>query len=362
MNNFNQLGVSCGIDFHLHLREDERTEIVMGFSMEKLSACTPMPNVTFPKTGKKIMSTEGVIWYKNYLEEQASNLDLSGSCEFLMTFYVGADTDVEDIRAGYHAGHFKAGKMYPLGATTGSNDGLADLKDQYDLFKMMAEEGIPLLIHGEMPAGDDDVFKSEKIFIKKRLKPLRKKFPTLKIVLEHITTRQALDFVMKNDNTWATITPQHLLNNRNDLFRGDRRHFLFCWPLPKSKKHQMYLQNGLEKAILSGKLAMGTDSAPHMTVDKMSACGCAGVFSAPVMWEVYYQAISISLENPTHERVIALLQKFTHNLVSVYDIDINALPQKEIYFEKEEWIVPLDISGISPYRAGTKLQIKAYVR
>ncbi len=358
MKKITQIVIENGVDAHLHVRADERTEIVFPFSRNFTSAATIMPNVIFPKTGKSLMTTEGVLWYYDYLKE------FFNSNEFMpmMTFYVGQDTEPEDIRQGYLNGVFKAGKLYPLNATTGSHDGLSKIEDGYPIFAVMEELGIPLLVHPEMSPDPDtiDILKSEAMFINQYLMRIRKQFLKLKIVVEHITCKESMNFVMTHDNTWGTITPQHLLYNHNHLFHGGLQPHLHCLPTPKGIRHQKYLLKFLKFMIEKGKLGLGTDSAPHMREVKECACGCAGVFSAPVMWEAYYLAVQKAEPSLAHDEIIGLLQKFTHNLLPVYGVVADTLPKKYICIEQEEWNVPSDYSGIVPLFAGKTLPIKAH--
>jgi dihydroorotase len=346
-------------DWHLHLRADKRTEIVTPFSVEFTSAATIMPNVIFPKTGKSLMTTEGVLWYRGYLEQFLKSSQFTP----IMTFYVGQDTNHKDIRQGYLDGVFKAGKLYPLNATTGSHDGLSKIEDGYLIFAVMEELGIPLLIHPEMSPDPDaiDVLDSEAIFVKTYLIKIRRDFPNLKIVVEHITCIESMNFVITHDNTWGTIAPQHLLYNHNHLFHNGLQVNLHCFPTPKSIKHQKYLLKQFRFMVQKGKLALGTDSAPHMRETKECACSCAGAFTSPTMWELYYLAVQKAEPSLTHNEIMSLLQKFTHNLLDVYGIDLEDISEERyIRIEHEEWVVPSEYGGIVPLVAGQTLPIKAY--
>ena len=243
----------------------------------------------------------------------------------------------------------KACKLYPAGATTNSDSGLSQIENAYPVFEAMQKHGMPLLIHGEVTDSDVDIFDREKVFIDRTLRPLVEKFPNLKIVLEHITTADAVEFVNScGDNVAATITAHHLLNNRNDMLVGGIRPHLFCLPILKRQTHQL----ALLKAATSGstKFFLGTDSAPHAKDKKETACGCAGCYTAFAAIELYAEAF---------ESMNALDK--LEGFASFYGPDFYALPRNEskITLVKESWKVPdkLEFGDdvVVPYRAGEEL-------
>ena len=204
----------------------------------------------------------------------------------LMTCYLTDTTDAEDLARGFGEGVFTAAKLYPAHATTGSAHGVTDIANIEAVMERMQEIGMPLLIHGEVTDAATDIFDREAVFIERTLAPLMRRLPELKVVFEHITTRDAVEFVESaGANVGATITPQHLHINRNAMFAGGMRPHAFCLPVAKREKHRL----ALRKAATSGspKYFLGTDSAPHAVSAKESACGCAGIFNAPFALESY---------------------------------------------------------------------------
>jgi dihydroorotase len=206
----------------------------------------------------------------------------------LMTAYLTDSIDPEEVARGYEAGVFAACKLYPAGATTNSDAGVTDVRNIHPVLERMQDLGMPLLVHGEVVTPEVDVFDREAVFIDTVLAPLLAAFPALKVVLEHITTSDAVQFVEAgSDNLGATITAHHLQIDRNDLFRGGLRPHAYCLPVAKRREHK----DALRRAAVSGnpKFFLGTDTAPHPKADKEADCGCAGIFSAPVALESYLQ-------------------------------------------------------------------------
>jgi len=221
--------------------------------------------------------------YKARLDAQGTRLTP------LMTLYLTDNTSAQEIQRAYDSGIVKAVKLYPAGATTNSAAGVTNIEHIYPAIEMLQELGMPLLVHGEVTHKDVDIFDREKGFIDQQLAPLLDRFPRLKCVFEHITTAEAAQFVAQaNELVGATITPQHLLYNRNDLLVGGVNPHLYCLPVLKRNTHQQALQD----AVASGnnKFFLGTDSAPHAQGAKESACGCAGCYSSPSAIELYAQA------------------------------------------------------------------------
>ena len=275
------------LDAHAHYREGDMARFVAPFTVSQFAVSLPMPNTKEQEPHGIVATADQADAYRAFL---ASCLPEGSDHFFLMPIYLTSKTDPEDVRSGFLRGSIQAAKYYPLGATTNADKGVLNIEDVYPVFKVMQEIGMPLLIHGEMPAAADaDPFKSEAKFIKKHLIPLLEAFPRLKVSFEHITTKQAVRLVMSNmyPNLTATVTPQHLLFNRRELYRGGNRPHMFCWPILKARKHMLAIQ----RAILSGHpgFRLGTDSAPHPKGDKLKDCGCAGCFSAPIAPPLYIQ-------------------------------------------------------------------------
>jgi dihydroorotase len=268
--------------------------------------------------------------------------------EPLMTLYLTDNTRPEEILAAKATPFIKAVKYYPAGATTNSDSGVTDIRKCDRVFAAMQDVDMPLLLHGEVTDAGVDMFDREKVFIENHLRPLKRRFPQLRVVLEHVTTADAVEFVLATDQIAATITPQHLLFSRNILFQGGLRPHYYCLPILKRETHRQ----ALLKAATSGnpKFFLGTDSAPHPRDSKESSCGCAGCFSALHAIELYAEAF---------ESVDALdkLEAFA----SFYGPDFYQLPRNttSITLTKTPWRipdeVPLGASGLVPLRAGEEM-------
>ena len=267
-------------DLHLHVREGDALRSVVPDTARQFARAIIMPNLANPITR--------VAQAKNYRDEILAALDNS-SFEPLMTLYLTDKTTAETIHEAKASGFIHALKLYPAGATTNSDKGVTDLKNIYPALEAMQETGIPLLVHGEVTDPEIDIFDREYVFIETILEPLIKRFPTLKVVLEHITTSDAVEFVTNApENIAATITAHHLLMNRNTIFAGGIRPHHYCLPILKRETHRQ----ALLKAATSGnpKFFLGTDSAPHAQGAKESACGCAGMYTAYHAMELYTEA------------------------------------------------------------------------
>ncbi len=265
-------------DWHLHLRDGSLMQAVVGQSARVFRRAVVMPNLSPP-----ITSIEAAI---NYKEKINSATPLGSSFEPLMTIYLTDDLSPNVLVNGYKQGVFFAAKLYPANSTTNSSEGVSDLRLIYPLFETMQQIGMPLLIHGEVTDPDVDIFDREAIFIERHLEPLLYNYPALRIVLEHITTENAVQFVENSSrNLAATITPHHLHINRNAMFLGGFKSDFYCLPIAKRERHRL----ALRKAATSGKpcFFLGTDSAPHLRAFKETSCGCAGIFNAPVALESY---------------------------------------------------------------------------
>ncbi len=262
-------------DWHLHLREGIVLKNIIKFTSEYFGRPIVMPNTKNP-----ITSINKAITYKNFIYEA---IPKGSKFQPLMTIYLSDNTDKDELIRGYKNNVFFAAKLYPANSTTNSVHGVKKIENLYKIFESMQDLGMPLLIHGEVTDSKVDVFDREEVFINRELVPLVKRFPKLKIVLEHITTSHAVDFVEEN-NIGATITPHHLHINRNAMFFGGLNSDFYCLPVAKRETNRL----ALRKAATSGKecFFLGTDSAPHLRKWK-AFCGCAGIFNSPVAIESY---------------------------------------------------------------------------
>lgn len=259
-------------DWHLHLRDGAMLRAVLPETTRHFARAIIMPNLVPP-----VVTSEQAIAYRDRIMAA-----VPGGAQFvpLMTLYLTEATDPEDVRAAHAAGIATAVKLYPAGATTNSASGVRDFEKVRPVLEIMAEIGMPLCVHGEVTDHSIDIFDREAVFIDKVLKPLRKKVPDLKIVMEHVTTQDAVDYVRDSvKNLAATITTHHLIINRNHILAGGIRPHFYCLPVAKREAHRV----ALVQAAVSGdkRFFLGTDSAPHTDPNKLQTCGCAGIFSAP---------------------------------------------------------------------------------
>ncbi len=265
-------------DWHVHLRDGDMLQAVLPYTSAVFRRAIIMPNLISP-----IKTVREAVEYKNRI---LNALPSGHSFLPLMTCYLTDDFPVKELTSGFEQGIFTAAKLYPAHATTNSSKGVSDIPALYPLFEQMQKLGMPLLVHGEVASQQVDIFDREAIFIEQVLEPLRKHFPALKIVFEHVTTKEAVNYVKEGGRfLGATITPQHLLFHRNDMLAGGIRPHLFCLPILKRSEHQKALRD----AVSSGhpRFFLGTDSAPHTQKNKESACGCAGVFNAVSAVPIY---------------------------------------------------------------------------
>ena len=282
-------------DWHVHFRDNEILKAVVPETTRHFARSIVMPNLVPP-----ILNAKQAIEYKKRIENAIPSTD---SFEPLMTIYLTEETNKNELKQAYKNGDVFAVKLYPAGATTNSDSGVKDIKKVMPVLETMAEIGMPLLIHGEVTDKEIDIFDREKVFIDEKLDFICKELPDLKITLEHITTTEATQYVKEgNKNLAASITPHHLALNRNALFVGGIRPHNYCLPILKRETHR----KALLQAALSGnpKFFLGTDTAPHLTKDKESACGCAGVFNATYSIQILTQLFDN--ENSLHN-----LEKFT---------------------------------------------------
>jgi len=312
-------------DWHLHIRDGEPMQDVVTYTAQQFSRAIIMPNLKPPITT--------VAAALSYRERILAAVDAKYAFNPLMTLYLTDNTQAQEILKLKDSEHVVAVKYYPAGATTNSDDGVTKLKKTYDVLAAMEKHGIPLLIHGEVTDPNIDVFDREKVFIDRHLIGLNRKFPKLKIVLEHITTQDAVDFILSTDkHLAATITPHHLLLNRNAMFVGGIRPHHYCLPVLKREKHR----KALIYAATSGnrKFFLGTDSAPHSKTNKETHCGCAGIFSAHIALELYAT---------TFEKANALNK--LEGFCSFFGPDFYGLPRNSstITLLKQNWEVPASL-------------------
>ncbi len=265
-------------DWHVHLRDGAMLRAAARYTARQFARAIVMPNLAEPVTMPAAAAA--------YRDRIMAALDGDADFTPLMTCYLTDQADAEAIASGFQDGVFTACKLYPANATTNSSRGVTDVRNIYPALEAMQRIGMPLLVHGEVTDADIDVFDREAVFIDRILGPLAQDFPELKIVFEHVTTADAVDFVSGADaRVAATITPHHLEFNRNAMFEGGIRPHYYCLPVAKRERHRQ----ALRKAATSGsaKFFLGTDSAPHTASAKESSCGCAGVFNAPFALESY---------------------------------------------------------------------------
>ncbi len=331
-------------DWHLHFRDgDMLTETVAATARCFLRGIV-MPNLVPPVTDAKM-----VLAYK---ERILAARPEGSTFEPLMTLFLTNQTSREQIIEAKSAG-IVAAKMYPAGATTNSAAAVSQLEALYPVFETMQEQGVLLLVHGEVTDSHIDIFDREKVFIDQKLTHIVKQFPSLKVVFEHITTADAAQFVSEaSANVAATITPQHLLLNRNDLLVGGVRPHNFCLPVLKRSTHQEALRNVVQTG--SAKFFLGTDSAPHAKEAKENACGCAGCYSA---WS------AIELYTHVFEELDALDK--LEGFASHHGADFYGLPRNEgtITLVREDWVIPEEIilpngKPIVPFFAGQTVHWK----
>lgn len=325
-------------DWHLHLRDGNVLRDLVPHTARRFARAIVMPNLKPP-----VVTTEQAAAYrKRVLNAVPKGIDFTP----LMTLYLTDNTTPEEIRRAKDSGLVHGVKLYPAGATTNSDSGVTDIGKPWAALETMADAGLPLLIHGEVTDPDIDIFDREAVFIERILAPLVAELPDLKIVLEHVTTAAAVQFVLgASANIAATITPQHLLHNRNALFEGGLRPHYFCLPVLKQETDRA----ALIQAAISGnpKFFLGTDSAPHARSAKESDCGCAGIFTAHAAIELYAEIFEAA-------GALDKLEAFA----SFHGADFYGLPrnQGKITLTRKPWNVPatysFDQAELVPYRAG----------
>ena len=327
-------------DWHLHLRDGAALQAVLPHTVRQFARAIVMPNLKPP-----VRSVADAAAYRDRI---LAAIPPGQQFEPLMTLYLTDNTSPDVIIAAKASGFVKAVKYYPAGATTNSEFGVTDIRKCDAVLAAMQQVELPLLMHGEVTDQAVDIFDREKVFIEQQLIPLRRQFPHLRVVMEHITTSDAVAFVLDNDSIAATITPQHLLFNRNALFTGGIRPHFYCLPILKREQHR----HALVQAATSGnpKFFLGTDSAPHTRDNKENSCGCAGCFSALHAMELYAEVL---------ERADALdrLEAFA----SFYGPDFYQLPRntEQITLTKTSWRIPDEVpfteTGLVPLGASSEM-------
>jgi dihydroorotase len=339
-----QLTLTRPDDWHLHLRDGALMQSVLPDTARQFARAIVMPNLRPPVTTTAQAS--------EYCARILAALPAGMKFEPLMTLYLTNNTTAEEIRIAKQSGVVHAVKLYPAGATTNSDAGVTDLRLTYAALEELQRCGMPLLVHGEVTDIDIDVFDREAVFIERVLQPLLRDLPELRVVFEHITTKEAAQFVTEAPaNIAATLTPQHLLYNRNAMLVGGIRPHFYCLPILKRETHR----EALVKAATSGnkKFFLGTDSAPHAQHTKENACGCAGCYSAHSAIELYAEAFEAA----------GALDKL-EGFASFYGADFYGLPRNKdtITLRKEEWQVPASVGfgehRLVPLRAGETMKWK----
>ena len=342
MNRMNELTITRPDDWHLHVRDGEALKAVVPATARQFARAIIMPNLKPP-----VRTVDDA---RAYRERILAARPAGSDFEPLMTLYLTDNTSPDDISAAKASGFVKAVKYYPAGATTNSDFGVTDIGKCDATFEAMQSAGLPLLLHGEVVDAEVDIFAREAVFIDRHLTPLVKRFPKLKIVFEHITTAEAVKFVLAaSDNVAATVTPQHVLYSRNAIFKGGLRPHFYCLPVLKREEHRLVLL----KAATSGnpKFFLGTDSAPHPKNMKEAGCCAAGCYTAPHALELYAEAFDS----------VAALDKF-EAFASFHGPDFYGLPRNtgHVTLRKEAWVVPDEVafldSSLVPLRAGETMQ------
>ncbi|MDO9012443.1 MAG: dihydroorotase [Gallionella sp.] len=337
-----QLTLTRPDDWHLHLRDGALMQSVLPDTARQFARAIVMPNLRPPVTTTALAL--------EYRQRILAALPAGMKFEPLMTLYLTDNTTADDIRQAKASGVVHAVKLYPAGATTNSDAGVTDIRNTYVALEEMQRCGMPLLVHGEVTESHIDIFDREAVFIARVMQPLLKDLPELRVVFEHITTQDAAQFVASApDNIAATLTPQHLLYNRNAMLAGGIRPHFYCLPILKRETHR----EALVKAATNGspKFFLGTDSAPHAQHTKENACGCAGCYSAHSAIELYTEAFEAA-------GALDKLEAFA----SFYGADYYRLPRNTdtVTLRREEWQVPATVGfgehRLVPLRAGETMK------
>ncbi len=338
MTTINTLTLTRPDDWHLHLRDGEALKAVLADSARQFARAMIMPNLRPPVTNTALAAA--------YRQRILAVLPSGLNFEPLMTLYLTDNTSAAEIRTAVASGMVQGVKFYPAGATTNSDSGVTDLAHCQQALAEMEKLGLPLLVHAEVTDAQVDVFDRERVFIERHMVAIIKDYPALKVVFEHITTKDAADFVLHTpSNVAATITAHHLLMNRNAMFVGGIQPHHYCLPILKREEHRQ----ALLRVATSGnaKFFLGTDSAPHAKHTKEAACGCAGMYTAHTAMELYAEAFD----------AVGALDKL-EGFASFYGADFYGLPRNtgRIQLHRQSWTVPASLpfadDSIVPLRAG----------
>ncbi len=344
MSSLNSITLTRPDDWHVHLRDGAVLADVVPHTARQFGRAIVMPNLKPPVTTTAMAQA--------YRDRILAALPTGMRFEPLMTLYLTDNTSADEIRRAVESGIVKAVKLYPAGATTNSDAGVTDLKRCTGALEAMQELGLPLLIHGEVTDADIDLFDREAVFIERVLQPLRKSMPALRIVFEHITTKDAAEYVRDAEGEiGATITAHHLLYNRNAIFKGGIRPHYYCLPVLKRETHRL----ALLQAATSGspRFFLGTDSAPHPKGLKEHACGCAGCYTALHAMELYAQAFEAA-------GALDRLEGFA----SFYGADFYRLPRNadKVTLQRTDWVIHDEVrmgdGTLVPLDAGQALHWK----
>ena len=322
-------------DWHVHLRDGDMLRTVAPYTARQFARAIVMPNLVPP-----ITTAEAASAYRERIVAAAGP-----GFTPLMTCYLTDDTAPDEVARGFEEGVWIAAKLYPAGATTNSASGMTDIRRTYPVLERMERIGMVLCVHGEVTDPDVDVFDREAVFIERVLSRVVSDFPALKIVFEHVTTADAVRFVEQSLRVAATVTPQHLILNRNAIFSGGLRPHAYCLPVAKREGHRL----AVRKAATSGspKFFLGTDSAPHTREAKESACGCAGIFNAPFALESYATVFD-------EEDTLGRFEAFASlNGPRFYGIPANG---DTVTLKRAQVQVPDEIGGVVPFHAGETLR------
>lgn len=304
-----RLDIAMPDDWHLHLRQGEMLNKVLPYTAADFGRAIVMPNLQPP-----VVRTADALAYRDSI---LAALPDHTQFQPLMTLYMTETTEAADVKAGFEAGIVTAVKLYPAGATTNSAAGVKDLEKIYPVLEVMQEIGMPFLVHGEVVDPNVDIFDREAVFIETKLIPLRARFPNLKIVFEHLTTKEGVDYLLACDTyTAATLTPHHLVINRNAMLVGGIKPHYYCLPVAKREAHRL----ALRAAATSGdpRFFLGTDSAPHPIHAKETACGCAGIFNVA-------NALAITAQVFEQENALDKFESFVSlNGPAFYGLPVNS--------------------------------------
>lgn len=305
-------------DWHLHLRDGDMLKAVIGHSSANFARAIIMPNLVPP-----VVTTAQAQAYKHTIDTAVPEGE---HFEPLMTLYLTETTDPDDVTQGAASGLIKAVKLYPAGATTNSQSGVQNIEKVYPVLERMAEIGLPLLVHGEVTDSEIDIFDREAVFIERVLIPLRKRVPELRIVMEHVTTEEGIGYVLSaEEGIAATLTTHHLIINRNAFLAGGIRPHYYCLPVAKREKHRLALRG----AAVSGnpRIFLGTDSAPHPDGAKLSACGCAGIYTS-------INTLNCLAHVFEQEGALHIMEKFTSlNGPAFYGLPVN---EQQVLFTRQD--------------------------